>query len=30
MDIDRFMRAYQHAWQTQDEHAFAALFTPDG
>jgi limonene-1,2-epoxide hydrolase len=30
MPIDAFMAAYRRAWETSDEHALAALFTPDG
>lgn len=30
MDIQQFMQGYQHAWQTRDPAAFAALFHPDG
>ncbi len=30
MGIEEFMRAYKQAWETKDEAAFCALFTPDG
>ena len=30
MDIQQFMQGYQHAWQTRDPAALAALFHPDG
>ena len=30
MDIETFMQGYRAAWEARDEHAFAALFTPDG
>ncbi len=30
MTIDEFMRGYKAAWEARDEHAFCALFVPDG
>lgn len=30
MGIRDFMEGYKRAWESQDEAAFAALFTPDG
>jgi len=30
LPIDAFMAGYRSAWEASDEHALAALFTPDG
>lgn len=30
MNIEDFMQGYKRAWETKDDAAFAALFTPDG
>ena len=30
MNIEDFMRGYKTAWESKDEDAFAALFTPNG